>query len=99
MKPAGMAGLVDAFPYLIPYLLGFVVAKANDDRGRIGDRVAGTRVIGDCPHPCRRAEQAGEVGLRFESARPGGQRLKARGDGAAERVDAPRRPFVMGEST
>lgn len=38
--------LVDAFPYLIPYLVGFVAAKGNEERQRIGDRVAGTRVIG-----------------------------------------------------
>lgn len=37
--------LLDAFPYLIPYLLGFIVARTNDERERIGDKVAGTRVV------------------------------------------------------
>lgn len=36
--------LVDGFPYLLPYLLGFIVAKSNDQRRRIGDRLAGTSV-------------------------------------------------------
>lgn len=35
---------VDAFPWVLPYLLGFVVASASAERRRIGDRVAGTRV-------------------------------------------------------
>jgi uncharacterized RDD family membrane protein YckC len=39
--------LVDGFPYLIPYLLGFAVAKSNDERARIGDKLAGTRVVGN----------------------------------------------------
>jgi uncharacterized RDD family membrane protein YckC len=37
--------LVDGIPFVVPYLLGFVVAQADDDRRRIGDRVAGTRVV------------------------------------------------------
>jgi uncharacterized RDD family membrane protein YckC len=36
---------VDGIPFVVPYLLGFVVAQADDDRRRIGDRVAGTRVV------------------------------------------------------
>jgi hypothetical protein len=36
--------LVDAFPYVLPYLLGFIVARTNEGRERIGDKVAGTRV-------------------------------------------------------
>lgn len=36
--------VVDAFPYLLPYLTGFIVAETNGERRRIGDRVAGTRV-------------------------------------------------------
>lgn len=36
--------LVDAFPYVLPYLLGTVVASTNDERRRIGDKAAGTRV-------------------------------------------------------
>jgi uncharacterized RDD family membrane protein YckC len=37
--------LVDAFPYLLPYVLGFIVAKTNDGRARIGDTRAGTHVV------------------------------------------------------
>jgi len=36
--------IVDGFPYILPYLVGFIVAKADGDRRRIGDRAAGTRV-------------------------------------------------------
>jgi uncharacterized RDD family membrane protein YckC len=36
--------LIDGFPYALPYLLGFLVAKTDQDRRRIGDRAAGTRV-------------------------------------------------------
>ena len=39
--------LVDSFPYVIPYLLGFIVAKTNEERARVGDRIAGTRVVGN----------------------------------------------------
>jgi uncharacterized RDD family membrane protein YckC len=38
--------LIDGFPYVLPYLLGFIVVKTNDERARIGDKVAGTRVVG-----------------------------------------------------
>jgi uncharacterized RDD family membrane protein YckC len=37
--------LADGFPYLLPYLLGFIVAKTDSGRGRIGDQRAGTRVV------------------------------------------------------
>jgi uncharacterized RDD family membrane protein YckC len=37
--------LLDAFPYRLPYLLGFIVATTNDRRERIGDKIAGTRVV------------------------------------------------------
>jgi uncharacterized RDD family membrane protein YckC len=37
--------LADGFPYLLPYLLGFIVAKADTGRGRIGDHRAGTHVV------------------------------------------------------
>jgi uncharacterized RDD family membrane protein YckC len=37
--------LLDAFPYFLPYMLGFIVANTDEERKRIGDRVAGTRVI------------------------------------------------------
>lgn len=36
--------IVDGFPYLLPYLTGFIVAETNTQRRRIGDRVARTRV-------------------------------------------------------
>lgn len=36
--------IVDGFPYLLPYLTGFIVAETNVQRRRIGDRVASTRV-------------------------------------------------------
>ena len=36
---------VDAFPYLIPYLTGFVAMGRNDGRRRLGDIVAGTAVV------------------------------------------------------
>jgi uncharacterized RDD family membrane protein YckC len=38
--------LIDGFPFVIPYLLGFIVAMGSGARTRIGDRVAGTRVVG-----------------------------------------------------
>lgn len=37
--------VVDGFPFILPYLLGFVVAKADGERRRIGDRAAVTRVV------------------------------------------------------
>ena len=37
--------LVDSIPFVIPYLLGFVVAVTDDERRRLGDRVAGTLVV------------------------------------------------------
>lgn len=37
--------IADAFPYIIPNLVGFVVAMTNDQRQRIGDKVAGTCVV------------------------------------------------------
>jgi uncharacterized RDD family membrane protein YckC len=37
--------VVDGFPYLLPYLLGFLVAESSARRTRIGDRVAGTHVV------------------------------------------------------
>jgi uncharacterized RDD family membrane protein YckC len=38
--------IVDGFPYVLPYLVGFVVAKSNGERQRLGDLVARTRVVG-----------------------------------------------------
>jgi uncharacterized RDD family membrane protein YckC len=37
--------VADGFPYIIFGLLGFIVALTNDQRQRIGDKVAGTYVI------------------------------------------------------
>ena len=37
--------LVDSLPFVIPYLLGFVVAVTDDEKRRLGDRVAGTHVV------------------------------------------------------
>lgn len=37
--------IVDSFPYLIPYLTGFVTAKASSRNKRVGDMVAGTIVV------------------------------------------------------
>ena len=36
---------VDGFPYFIPYLVGFVVAKTNPEAKRLGDRAGGTQVV------------------------------------------------------
>ena len=41
--------LLDAFPYVLPYLLGFIVAETNAERERIGDKVARTRVAASGP--------------------------------------------------
>jgi uncharacterized RDD family membrane protein YckC len=35
----------DGFPYLLPYMLGFIVARSDAERARIGDNRAGTRVV------------------------------------------------------
>jgi uncharacterized RDD family membrane protein YckC len=40
---------VDGIPYVLPYLVGFVIAKTDDDRRRLGDRAAGTRVTTRTP--------------------------------------------------
>ena len=37
--------LVDAFPYFIPYLVGFLVAQSNEQRRRLGDKAGKTRVV------------------------------------------------------
>jgi uncharacterized RDD family membrane protein YckC len=37
--------IVDSFPWVVPYLAGFVSAISGSERKRIGDRVAGTRVV------------------------------------------------------
>jgi uncharacterized RDD family membrane protein YckC len=37
--------LVDSIPFVIPYLLGFVAAVTDEERRRLGDRAAGTRVV------------------------------------------------------
>jgi uncharacterized RDD family membrane protein YckC len=45
--------IVDAFPYFIPYLLGFIVAMTNPERERLGDKAAKTRVVPREPTPPR----------------------------------------------
>jgi uncharacterized RDD family membrane protein YckC len=37
--------IVDSFPYVIPYLTGFIVAVGSKDHRRVGDMVAGTYVV------------------------------------------------------
>ena len=37
--------IADSFPYLIPYLTGFIVALTNNRNKRVGDMVAGTLVV------------------------------------------------------
>ena len=37
--------VVDAFPYVLPYLVGFIAAISGAERRRLGDLAAGTRVI------------------------------------------------------
>jgi uncharacterized RDD family membrane protein YckC len=54
-----MVRLIDAFPYLIPYLVGGVAVARSPQRQRLGDRAAGTVVVpahsvqagGDLPTP------------------------------------------------
>ncbi|MGZ4907705.1 MAG: RDD family protein, partial [Halobacteriota archaeon] len=36
---------IDAFPFVVPYLLGVLVARASPNRQRWGDRLAKTIVI------------------------------------------------------
>jgi uncharacterized RDD family membrane protein YckC len=37
--------IVDSFPYLIPYLTGFITAMVSKNNRRVGDMVAGTLVV------------------------------------------------------
>jgi uncharacterized RDD family membrane protein YckC len=37
--------VVDGFPYVLPYLVGFVASRTNGERLRLGDMAAGTRVV------------------------------------------------------
>jgi uncharacterized RDD family membrane protein YckC len=37
--------LIDGFPFVLPYLVGFIVAKCSAERTRLGDMVAHTRVV------------------------------------------------------
>jgi uncharacterized RDD family membrane protein YckC len=41
----GLMLIVDAFPYIIPYLTGFICALTDDRHRRVGDRVANTLVV------------------------------------------------------
>ncbi len=47
-----VVGLLDMFPFVIPGLLGWLVAWRSPDKQRLGDRAAGTRVV-DRRHPER----------------------------------------------
>ncbi len=38
--------IVDAFPFIFPYLLGLVVVASSRTKQRVGDRAAGTFVVG-----------------------------------------------------
>ncbi len=38
--------IVDAFPFIFPYLLGLVVVASSRSKQRVGDRAAGTFVVG-----------------------------------------------------
>jgi uncharacterized RDD family membrane protein YckC len=40
-----MLVFVDGIPYVIPYLLGFIMALTDSQHRRLGDRVAGTLVV------------------------------------------------------
>ena len=37
--------VADGLPFVVPYLLGVVVALTGGDRRRIGDRAASTRIV------------------------------------------------------
>jgi uncharacterized RDD family membrane protein YckC len=37
--------IADGFPYVIPYLTGFITAMVSDKHQRLGDRVANTLVV------------------------------------------------------
>jgi uncharacterized RDD family membrane protein YckC len=37
--------IADGFPFIVPYVVGVIVAGRDADHRRIGDRVAGTRVV------------------------------------------------------
>ena len=39
--------LIDGIPFVIPYLVGFIVAATDDEKARLGDRVAHTTVVSD----------------------------------------------------
>ena len=54
--------IADSFPYIVPYLTGFIVALTNDRNKRVGDLVAGTLVV--------KAEAAGQP-IAAAYAQPG----------------------------
>ena len=53
-----VVGIIDVLPGAVPGLLGFVIARFSPDRQRLGDRVAGTRVV-DRSSTGRPADPAG----------------------------------------
>ncbi|MDA3041263.1 MAG: RDD family protein [Actinomycetota bacterium] len=52
-----VVGLIDILPFVVPGLLGFVLASRDPDRHRLGDRVAGTTVV-DARRPLRSVDPA-----------------------------------------
>ena len=56
--------IVDAFPYIIPYLTGFITALTDDQHRRLGDRVAGTLVVHKeaADQPVAGGQQYGQYG-------------------------------------
>ncbi len=63
--------IADAFPYLIPYLTGFLVALNSKQNKRIGDMVAGTLVVKkDADLSAAPADTAPPPGIPFQEPQP-----------------------------
>lgn len=60
VRTAGWA--LDGFPYLLPGLAGFAMLMSTDDETRVGDRLAGTRVV-DARATARAHLRASETAL------------------------------------
>ena len=68
--------IVDSFPYIIPYLTGFITALVDDQHRRLGDRVAGTLVVDKSAvgqAPPGGAQQYGQYGGPALGQQPQGQ--------------------------
>ena len=52
-----IVGVIDLIPFLVPGLLGFVLARNHSDGHRLGDRIAGTTVV-DARKPVRYVDRA-----------------------------------------